>query len=104
MDKLIEIGRRLLESEPAVVIGLVAAALGLAASFGITIQDAQAEAIKDFVAQALIFVAMLAGIRRSVFSPATHEAEVAAAYDSGLSTGQRLGAPTAEDYAESEPA
>ena len=68
--------RRILESEPAVAIGLTAAVLGLLVSFGVQISDQQINAIKDVIANLLIFAGALAGIRQSVVAPDTHAAAV----------------------------
>lgn len=83
MSKIIEAVRRLLEAEPTVAIGMVAAALALLASFGVQLDNAQANAIKDFVANALIFVGAVLGIRQSVYAPDTHAQEVSAAFQAG---------------------
>lgn len=71
--------RRILETRPALAISLVGAALALAVQFGLNISDVQIEAIKDFLAQVVSFVAVGFGIQSVVYSPATHAEEVAAA-------------------------
>lgn len=65
--------RRLLASEPAIVISVVAAGLALAVAFGVHISDAQADAIKNFVTAVLAFAAAVTGIRQTVYAPATVE-------------------------------
>ncbi len=69
--------QRLLESEPALLINAVAALLVLAAAFGIHTDDAQIDALKTFIGNALILIAALAGTRQSVYAPDTHAEEVA---------------------------
>lgn len=63
-----DIIRRLLDREAAVVISFIAAALALAATFGVQVDDAQIEAIKDFVANLAAFVGVAIGVRQSVYS------------------------------------
>lgn len=63
---LVQLGRRLLASEPAVTLSLVGAVLALAVSFGLHIDNAQIDAIKNVVGDLLIFAATVAGIRQSV--------------------------------------
>lgn len=77
--------RRLLQTEPAVTIGLVAAGLTLLSVFGVHFGDGQVDAIKNFVTAALLFGGAIFGIRQSVYSPksvteiidAEHEADAA---------------------------
>ncbi len=78
--------RRLLESEPTVVIGLVGAVLALAVTFGVQISDAQMNAIKDVVTNLMIFAGVLLGIRQSVYAPDT-AARIAAEIEANAAGG-----------------
>ena len=63
--------QRLLAAEPTVVISVIAAALALAVTFGVHIDNSQIDAIKTFLADLLAFAGAVAGIRQSVYSPKT---------------------------------
>lgn len=65
--------RGLLSTEPALIVGLVTAAIALAASFHLPISDAQTQAIVGAVS-ALLALAASWGIRSQVYAPATVDA------------------------------
>lgn len=69
--------KRLLESEAAVTISFLAAALSLAISFGVDISDKQVDAIVTATTTLLAFLASGLGIRRRVYS-ANSVAEIVA--------------------------
>lgn len=60
--------KRLLESEAAVTISLVAAALSLAVSFGVDLSDKQTDAILSATTNLFAFLVAGYGIRRQVYS------------------------------------
>jgi len=65
--------RRLLETEPAVLIGVVTSALALAVNFGLPITGVQVDAIVQFVTNLLLMGGAIFAVRQSVFAPATVE-------------------------------
>lgn len=73
--------RNLLSTEPAVIISVVSAAISMAVAFGAPISDAQTASIVQAVATLFAFAQVLLGvaIRSAVYSPATHDEDVAAA-------------------------
>jgi hypothetical protein len=68
---LVKILNWLSQREPSVTLALVGAIIALAVQFGVSLQDSQVEAIKDFAAALLAFVGTGFAIRSQVTSPAT---------------------------------
>jgi len=63
--------RRLLDAEPAVVIATVTSVLALAVNFGLPLTGVQADSIVQAVANILLLLGAVLGIRESVYAPDT---------------------------------
>jgi len=79
--------------EPALIVGLVRAALILAVSFGVAFSQAQMDSTVAFVGALLAVISLaLTGVTRSiVVSPATSSERETDAFNVGLTAGGRVG-------------
>lgn len=93
MERLIA----LWQSEPARVVGAVAAVLAALVAFGAPITADQSEKIVIAVGAVLFLLGSAEVTRAKVYSPATHDEDVEAAYDAGHAEG-RATAPFSVTY------
>lgn len=80
--------RRVLRTEPILFSRAIASVAALAIAFGAPITDTDAANAVEGVASLLAFanIALALVERRAVFSPETHDQDVAAAFEEGRSS------------------
>lgn len=84
LEKIREVVRRLLAIEPAVIISTASGLVLIAANLGLPVAGIDVPAIVAYALNLLALVATVLGVRQSVYSPATHDAEVQQAYEAGI--------------------
>lgn len=89
-DTHMEFIRRILATQPILFTRVIASVAALAIAFGAPISDGDVnnavEAVSTLFALGNIVLALIE--RQTVYSPATHEADVAAAFDAGVEAGR----------------